>query len=425
MIQELQVQNFYSIREKQTFSFLPTNDDKNREKYVHEVADGVQLLKIGIVYGSNASGKTTLLKAFSFLHDIMINQPLSKNDVFQFSPFLLDKHSRHEHSFMQLTVWLKGEKYLLGLEFDTKRIYEESLFVYTSNRPTMLYKRVYLPNSDHTKVTFGNKSGIGKSAAQAIEGNTTNNCSVMAAFGKSNVPTTRLNDVYDFFCVGMQVIMNPRDYLSFNVKDELWHDNDGMKKRFLLELLKACDYTIVDMTINKDENPVFHEIRKRILEMPISEDEQKEILKNSPEPHDIIFHHMGEDGEYELDERFESAGTRRFLAMSILLYYLSDKSHFIPIDEVETSIHYELLYYFIRFFLASSEGTSQLLLSTHDINLLNEKFIRRDVVWFTDKNKLGVTQLKRLSSLGLHKSMNPYNAYKQGKLLNLPFLENI
>jgi hypothetical protein len=159
--------------------------------------------------------------------------------------------------------------------------------------------------------------------------------------------------------------------------------------------------------------------------MPISEDEQKEILKNSPEPHDIIFHHMGEDGEYELDERFESAGTRRFLAMSILLYYLSDKSHFIPIDEVETSIHYELLYYFIRFFLASSEGTSQLLLSTHDINLLNEKFIRRDVVWFTDKNKLGVTQLKRLSSLGLHKSMNPYNAYKQGKLLNLPFLENI
>lgn len=63
--------------------------------------------------------------------------------------------------------------------------------------------------------------------------------------------------------------------------------------------------------------------------------------------------------------------------------------------------------------------------TTHDINLLNEDYIRRDVVWFTDKSREGATQLKRLSSLGLHKTMNPYNAYKQGKLVDLPFLGSI
>ena len=63
MIQEFQVQNFYSIRERQTISFVPTGDDKMRDQYVHEVADGVHLLKIGIVYGSNVSGKTPLLNA--------------------------------------------------------------------------------------------------------------------------------------------------------------------------------------------------------------------------------------------------------------------------------------------------------------------------------------------------------------------------
>ena len=94
-------------------------------------------------------------------------------------------------------------------------------------------------------------------------------------------------------------------------------------------------------------------------------------------------------------------------------------------DEVETSIHYELLSYFIKLFLANSEGMSQLLVTTHDINLLNEDFIRRDSVWFTDKNKNGATSLKRLSALGLHKTMNPYNAYKQGKLVKLPFLGSI
>lgn len=67
MIQEFQIQNFFSIRERQTLSFLPTNDDKMRSQYLYEVAEGVELLKIGIVYGSNASGKTTLLDALFIL----------------------------------------------------------------------------------------------------------------------------------------------------------------------------------------------------------------------------------------------------------------------------------------------------------------------------------------------------------------------
>jgi len=71
---------------------------------------------------------------------------------------------------------------------------------------------------------------------------------------------------------------------------------------------------------------------------------------------------------------------------------------------------------------SSLKRSSQLLMTTHDINLLNEDFIRRDVVWFTDKSKEGATQVKRLSSLSLHKTMNPYNAYKQGMLVDLPFL---
>lgn len=85
-------------------------------------------------------------------------------------------------------------------------------------------------------------------------------------------------------------------------------------------------------------------------------------------------------------------------------------------------IHYELLSYFIKVFLANSNQTSQMLLTTHDINLLNEEFIRRDTIWFTDKDEQGETNVVRLSALGLHKNLSPYNAYKQGKLVKLPFL---
>ena len=423
MIQEFQVQNFYSIRERQSISFVPTNDDNMRGQYVHEVADGVGILKVGIVYGSNASGKTTLLQALSFFRSVMIDKPESKIDDMGFFPFLLDKHSEREHSHMQMTFWVKGEKYILHLEFDSKRIYEESLLVYTSARPASLYKRVYQPESDHTEVTFGNNAGIKKADQRAITGNTTNNCTVMAAFGQSNARASKLNDVFEFFYSGLHAVLSPRNSLSFDVKSELRNDKDGKKKRFLLQLLKASDFNIVDMTLNELEESITPEMEKAINSAPISEEAKIEMLKRGTIKHDdIMFRHIGEDGEYELHEQLESAGTHRFLGMSMVLYYVLHTNSFIPIDEVETSIHYELLSYFIKLFLANSEGSSQILMTTHDINLLNEDFIRRDVVWFTDKSQVGATQLKRLSSLGLHKTMNPYNAYKPGKLVDLPFL---
>ena len=426
MIQDFQVRNFFSIRERQTLSFVPTNDTEMREQYVHEAADGVELLKLGIVYGSNASGKTTILNALSFFREIMLDKPMSKNDGMGFLPFLLDKHSKGEHSEMQMTFWVNKERYVMSIEFDLDRIYEEQLLVYSSVRPTALYKRQYQPETDHTTVTFSQKVGINKASQQAIIGNTTNNCTVMAALGQSNATTSKLNDVYGFFLAGMQGIVLPRDTMSFDVKTELRNDQDGLMKRFLLQMLKVSDFNIVDMTLNEREDAITPEMEMTIKSAPIPEEAKIEMLKRGTIKHDdIIFSHRGEDGEYDLHERLESAGTHRYLGMAVLLYYVLNENNFIPVDEVETSIHYELLSYFIKLFLANSEGSSQLLMTTHDINLLNENFVRRDVVWFTDKTEEGATHLKRLSTLGLHKTMNPYNAYKQGKLVKLPFLGSI
>ena len=426
MIQEFQVQNFYSIRELQTLSFVPSNDDSMRGQYVHEVAEGIELLKLGIVYGSNASGKTTLLKAVSYFRQIMLDKPESKKDGMGYFPFLLDKHSRGEHSKMQMTFWVNREKYVIAVEFDDSRIYEEQLQVYTSSRPTLMYKRTYNAETDHTEIAFGNKIGIDKTAQRAIAGNTTNNCTVMAAFGQSNAATSKLNDVYSFFLSGIQGLLSPRDTLTYDVKTELRNDTNGKKKHFLLELLKASDFNIVDMSLNEREDVITPELEKAIKGAPIPEEARIEMLRRGTIKHDdIMFSHTGEDGKYELHEGLESQGTHRFLGMSIVLYYVLHGNNFIPVDEIESSIHYELLSYFIKLFLANSEGSSQLLVTTHDINLLNEDFIRRDVVWFTDKSEVGSTQLKRLSNLGLHKTMNPYNAYKQGKLVKLPFLGSI
>lgn len=426
MIQEFSVKNFYSIRERQSISFVPSNDDSMRMQYTTKVADEMELLKIGIVYGSNASGKTTILNAISYFRKIMLEKPSSKNDGMGYIPFLLDEHSRNEHSEMSMTFWINRERYSLFIEFDKERIYNEQLQVYASIRPTTLYKRSYNKETDHSEVTFSTKCGIDRTSQRAIIGNTTNNCSVMAAFGQSNAVTSRLNNVYAFFLNGVQNIVSPRDTLAYDVKTELRNDNEGKKKRFLLQMLKASDFNIVDVSLDEREDAITPELELAMKSAPIPEEARIEMLRRGTIKHDdIIFSHSGENGNYDLQERLESAGTHRFMGMAMMLYYILNDNNFIPVDEVETSIHYELLSYFIKLFLANSEGMSQLLVTTHDINLLNEDFIRRDSVWFTDKNKNGATSLKRLSALGLHKTMNPYNAYKQGKLVKLPFLGSI
>lgn len=426
MIQEFNVNNFYSIREKQSINFIPSNEEGMREQYTVRVSDNMELLKIGIVYGSNASGKTTILKALSYFREIMLDKPGSKNDGMGYYPFLLDNHSREEHSEMQMTFWVNGERYIQIVEFDKERIYEEQLIVYTSIRPTILYKRVYNAETDHSEVIFGAKCGMDKTSQRAIEGNTTNNCTVMAAFGQSNVKTSRMNDVYAFFLGDMQSMLNPRDTLAFDVKNELRNDKNGKKKQFLLQLLQASDFNIVDLSLDEREEIITPELEQVIKGAPIPEEARLEMLRRGTiKLDDVIFSHSGEGGNFELHEKLESAGTHRFLGMAMMLYYALHQDSFIPVDEVETSIHYELLSYFIKLFLANSEGTSQLLMTTHDINLLNEDFIRRDCVWFTEKDNVGATSLKRLSALGLHKTMNPYNAYKQGKLVKLPFLGSI
>ena len=121
----------------------------------------------------------------------------------------------------------------------------------------------------------------------------------------------------------------------------------------------------------------------------------------------------------------ETRSTIRLMGNAVLIKQLLIDQKITLIDEVETSLHYELLSYFIKVYLANSCTPSQLIITTHDINLLDEDFIRRDTIWFTDKDSSGETILTRLSSLGLHKNLSPYNAYRQGKLVKLPFLGSI
>lgn len=423
MIAEFTVENFYSIRSTQKISFEPSSDSFMSDEYTYEVKDGVRLLKVGIIYGANASGKSNVLGAIEFFKMLVLRVPKGRNDTTRAVPFLLDETSKAKTTKMSMSFYVNQLKYILSFELDKKRIYSETLTVYESIRPTKLYSRSYDPDTDSSVIEFGTNLKMAKKNQDAIAGNTINNCSVLAAFGNSNVEKTKLNDVYDYFAKQVKDVLAPGMLLSGYVKRHLDKDKDGNLKKFILNFLKASDFNIEDVTLHEEEELITPELEQLIQKAPIDDDAKSEMLKKGKITNtELTFTHRAGNGSYELSEEYESNGTMRFLGMAVILNFLLKKNQFVPIDEVETSIHYELLSYFIKVFLANSNQTSQMLLTTHDINLLNEEFIRRDIIWFTDKDEHGETNVVRLSALGLHKNLSPYNAYKQGKLVKLPFL---
>ncbi|KAA6351323.1 hypothetical protein EZS27_001286 [termite gut metagenome] len=425
MIFEFRVKNYLSFKTEQKLSFEATSDSENEEYYCVEIKPGVKLLKTAIIYGANASGKTNLLIALNFLRDLILKSPKDKEEEIEVIPFLLDEESRKEQTSFYLSFFIGSTKFVYSISLDKTRIYEEQLTYYPSVQPAKLYNRWYDEKTDSTKIEFGNHLKFGQKDQIVITGNTLNNCTVMASFAKSNVGSSILNEVFQYFKKELKGILKPTMDLSGYTLREL--EKIPQMKPFILEILKQSDFNICDLEVKKKDIVISPELSKTIQNSSLPDERKKEYLdKGKIEQGEIVYtHDTAGLGTYSLPEGIESRGTTRYAGMAILLYHLIKENRVIPIDEIETSLHFELLSYFIKLFLANGDKHSQLIVTTHDINLLNEDFIRRDAVWFTAKNEAGESVLERLSDKGLHKNTSPYNAYKQGKLGAKPFTGNI
>ena len=237
MVAEFNIENFFSIKSVQKISFEPSSDSFMSDEYLYEVKDGVKLLKVGIIYGANASGKTNILNAIEFFKILVLRMPKDRNERTGIVPFMLDETSRNEKTKMSMVFYINQSKYILSFELDEKYIYSETLIVYESIRPTKLYSRNYDADTDSTTIEFGANLKMTKKSQDVISGNTINNSSVLAAFGKSNVERTKLNDVYDYFAKQVKDILAPGVLLSGYVKARLDKDETGDLKKFILDFL--------------------------------------------------------------------------------------------------------------------------------------------------------------------------------------------
>lgn len=200
-------------------------------------------------------------------------------------------------------------------------------------------------------------------------------------------------------------------------------------KSYLLDFVHEADFNISDVRSDK----VSKELPKQIINMLLADertpDEMKEQIKTKQSINTIqtVFEHTvhNERGTetYLMSTESQSEGTRRTFGIEAAIYEALETQSFLFIDEIEASLHPELVEFMIQRFL-STKSHAQLLVTTHYDPLLNtvgDDLIRRDSVWFTEKKESGSTDLYSLIEYkGLNRIASLQKAYRNGVFGALP-----
>ena len=430
MIVNFSIQNYGSIKDTICLSFEATDSKDLEEYYVIpvELSNGksIRLLKLGLIYGANASGKTTILKSLNFLRRTIL-KPLDKKDSkFNFEPFLLDNTSSSQPTSFALEFIQNKVKYLYEIQLTKYAVISEKLYIYNPSK-SLVYERATNLEKQLTSISLGNKISLKKEFLNSLEANTLWNNTVLGGFQKTNIDFNELHEVTRWFKDNLLPIITPKTNLFSYISSRIV--TKEINKNNVVSLLKKADFNISDILIEETTRILNQDVLRQLFllsDIKNEEDTLDETKKTYPvkEKRILLQHHIGNDS-YSLKYEQESAGTQRYYQFCGLLDLLIRKNKILPIDEVESSLHPDLLKYFLLTFLTNSKH-SQLILTTHFREFLLEKDIfRNDMIWFTERKEDSSTDLYSLDDFNtsvIRNTSSVYNAYKIGKLGATPNL---
>ena len=420
MIREFKVKNYLSIRDMQELSFVAKN---GASELVVEVSEGVLLYKLGILYGSNASGKSNMLIALNEVFRLLV-QPKSDaaQEIEGFHPFVLTKD---EPTQMFVSFYVGGIRYDYNVAFNNKYILNETLWYYPNKSKSLFYERSFVGDNLQADIKFGSSLKLLVRTQDSIRENTLNNHSVLSVCRK----TALKDDIAPFTNLHSRIM-------------ETYHEVDGDADKGLVEILKAAygnprkrrfyntmlqkaDLNIMEYRPVIEDRIVPEEYRNRIMVENISDDAKEALLR--PTSHSVAFVNHSTDGDFTIPLKWQSKGTMKYIRILEALYNMIVGSHVYCLDELGEDLHYDLLYYYLNVFIYNS-AESQLIITSQETSLLSQDLINdnRGAVWFVEKNKeTASSEYSRGDSFGLHKNLSLYNSYRIGRLGALPDLGSI
>lgn len=420
MIRDFWVRNYLSIRDKQVLSFLAKGPSS---ELVTEVAEGVFLYKLGILYGSNASGKSNMLIALNEVFRLLV---LPKSDATQringSIPFVLTKDESTE---MHVSFYANGIRYDYDVKFNDRYILNEALYYYPNKSKSLFYERTFVGDNVQAEIKFGSSLRLLVKTQESIRENTLNNHSVLSVCRKAALK----EDIAPFNILHNWIMVNYHDVDGDGEKGlvEILKDayNTPKKRKFYNTMLQKADLNILEYRPVIEDRLVPNEFRERIQKENIPEEMKEALLK--PTSDSIAFVNHSINGDFDIPLKWQSKGTQKYIRILEALYDMITSSHVYYLDELGEDLHYDLLYYYLNVFIFNSER-SQLIITSQETTLLSQDLINenRGVVWFVEKNKeTASSEYSRGDSFGLHKNLSLYNSYRIGRLGAKPELGSI
>ena len=410
MLIEFSVKNFMSFKNKVTLSMEKGNGLENEENVVFD--GDINVIKSAAIYGANASGKSNLLKAFTCaILMVRTSSLISVGQKWVFlRPFLFDEESKNKPSEFEFVFKTNGVKYKYYFSADENKVYDEVLDAYYTQKPTNIFRRTNTNNYEFY---------VDKKKLEALSMNNTENKLFLATATTWNYDKTK--DAYLWFVNGIDT------YDSFNNitdKDLIAYSNDSENlKEFALKLLTKADILIKDVTVHYEEKKI-----DDLLLAPLEKSNDKYKVKNIniELEHEVM---VGNDKHnYKLNFVDESSGTKVLFAFAPFLKRAFENTKVIIVDELERSLHPALVEFIVKLFNNKeiNKANSQLIFTTHAMNLLNLELLRRDQIWFTEKNpENGETDLYPLDSFSVRKDENIQKGYINGRYGAIPFIKDV
>lgn len=421
MLIEFSVGNYRSFKDPVTFSMVAANlvakDKKLDENNVVAIDKSLKLLKSAAIYGANASGKSNLVKALNFMKWFMVNssKETQSTDEINIEPFRLSTETEGKPSYFELVFLMNGRKYRYGFEVTEERIESEWLFYVPNSRETKLFERKFDDITIKSSKTYD---------AEGVQKRTRSNALFLSVSAQFNVELAE--SILEWLTDKLNTIsgLNDEDARNYTI-DCLRVNHNGSE---IVHLIQKLDLGISGIQVGQE---IF-----RIDSLPdeIIPEEIKKLFKAEGKATAIKTAHrkFDHEGNYESIEQFylksqESEGTQKIFALAGPLITALKEGELLVIDEFDSRLHPLISLAIIEMFNSkeTNPNNAQLILTTHDTNLLSNKIFRRDQIWFTEKNRYGATDLYSLAEYKIRNDSTFESDYIKGRYGAIPYIGNL
>jgi len=409
MLIEFSVGNYKSFKSPVRLSMVAAKlKSKNKaldESNIFEYTRSVNMLKTAAIYGANASGKSNFVKAISFMRSFVINsskESQAAEDI-DVDNFRLSTETENMPSFFEIIFSFENIRYRYGFELDNKQIHSEWLFR-AKQREMNLFLR------ENGKITHNSafKEGIG------LEDKTRDNALFLSVCAQFNGEIS--TNILRWF--GNLGIISGIDDLSYRPTTYQKLDSSYFKRK-ILSFINEFDLGISDFFV-KLEDHIFNKLPSELFKFFPSF--ELAVIHTTHKKYDQNNNYIG-DEIFELDKE-ESDGTRKAFFFAGPLLDTLENGTILIVDELDARFHPMITCSIIQLFHDKSTNphNAQLIFATHDTNLLDNQFFRRDQIWFAEKNRFGATDLYSLADFKVRNDSSFKKDYISGKYGAIPFI---